>query len=125
MRHLKTYKIFEANVKLKSRADLNGKYGIVAGAANSDGRTPIFCGDVGVDPLGLLSKNFDVVKPNPTDAELGAFFTLEKIAYAKSLNGGSKRYKKCSKRYKKSSKRRCYARTRKGKRSKRRSAKKY
>ena len=110
---------------LKSRPELNGKYGIVTGAANSEGRTPVFCGDIGVDSLGLLSKNFDVVTATPTDAELRAFFSLEQIAYAKSLNGGSKRYKKSSKRYKKSSKRRCYARTRKGKRSKRRSAKKY
>jgi hypothetical protein len=109
---------------LKSRPDLNGTHGIVAGPV-ADGRTPVFCGDMTAKPLGLLSEKFDVVNPTPTDAELGAFFTPEQIAYAKSLNGGSKRYKKSSKRYKKSSKRRCYARTRKGKRSKRRSAKKY
>ena len=61
---------------LKSRPELNGKYGIVTGAANSEGRTPVFCGDIGVDSLGLLSKNFDVETANPTDAELRAFFYL-------------------------------------------------
>jgi hypothetical protein len=120
---------------LKSRLDLNGKHGIVTGPADSSsGRTPVFCGDmdITVKPLGLKSENFDVVNVTPTDADLEGFFTPEQIAYAKSLNGGSKRYKKGSKRYKKSSKlykkgskRRCYARTRKGKISKRRSAKKY
>ena len=109
---------------LKNRTDLNGKHGIVTGPADS-GRTPVFCGDMAVNPLGLKSENFDVVNATPIDADLEGFFTPEQIAYAKSLNGGSKRYKKSSKRYKKSSKRRCYARTRKGKRSKRRSAKKY
>jgi hypothetical protein len=110
---------------LQSRPELNGQHGIVTGAANSQGRTPVFCGDMDVKTLGLKSENFDVVNATPTDADLEGFFTPEQIAYAKSLNGGSKRYKKSSKRYKKCSKRRCYARTRKGKRSKRRSAKKY
>jgi hypothetical protein len=109
---------------LKTRPELNGTHGIVTGPADS-GRTPVFCGDMTAQPLGLLSKNFDVVNATPTDAELEVFFTPEQIAKSKSLNGGSKRYKKGSKLYKKGSKRRCYARTRKGKRSKRRSAKKY
>jgi hypothetical protein len=109
---------------LQSRPELNGTHGIVTGPV-AGGRTPVFCGDTTVKPLGLLSEKFDVVNATPTDADLEVFFTPEQIAYAKSLNGGSKRYKKSSKRYKKSSKRRCYARTRKGKRSKRRSAKKY
>jgi hypothetical protein len=112
---------------LQSRPDLNGEYGIVTGAANGNGRTPVFCGDVGGPPLALLREKFEVVDETPKDAALEEFFTPVQFAYAKSLllGGGSKRYKKCSKRYKKCSKHRCYARTRKGKRYKRRSAKKY
>jgi len=102
---------------LQSRPDLNGKYGIVTGAA-SNGRTPVFCGDVSVPPLALLREKFEVVNETPKDESLEEIFTPDQVAYAKSLGGGSKRYKKCSKR-------RCYARMRKGKRYKRRSAKKY
>ena len=104
---------------LQSRPDLNGQYGIVTGATNSDGRTPVYC-DVGKQPLGLLRDKFEVKEKTPNDAALEELFGPEQYSHIKSLllGGGSKRYKK-------SSKRRCYARTRKGKRSKRRSAKKY
>jgi hypothetical protein len=113
---------------LQSKPELNGQYGIVTGATSSStGRTPVFCGDFSGPPLALLREKFEVVAETPKDAALKEFFPKQ-YSHIKSLlllGGGSKRYKKCSKRYKKCSKRRCYARTRKGKRYKRRSAKKY
>ena len=104
---------------LQSRPDLNGQYGIVTGATNSNGRTPVCC-DLGKEPLGLLRDKFEVKEETPKDEALVELFSPEQYSHIKSLllGGGSKRYKKCSKR-------RCYARTRKGKRYKRRSAKKY
>ena len=113
-----------------SKEELNGKYGIVTNpnVVDSGGsiRTQVFLKGMKVvdstgspqRPLGLKRENFEVIELEPRPEVIKTILgSADVVDYVKSM-GGSKRYKKCSKR-------RCYARMRKGKRSKRRSAKKY
>lgn len=113
-----------------SNEELNGKYGIVTNPTVVDSRgsirTQVFLEGMKVvdstgspqRPLGLKKENFEVIELEPRPAVIKKILGSDEVVdYVKSM-GGSNRYKKCSKR-------RCYARTRKGKRSKRRSAKKY
>ena len=109
---------------LQSKPEFNGRFGIVVGNGTTSKeitRYPIFVSGTNIDavPLGLKSDNFEVVLDTVSPKLIDSIFGKDADKVMKKItSGGSKRYKKCSKR-------RCYARTRKGKRYKRRSAKKY
>jgi hypothetical protein len=108
---------------LQNKPELNGRFGIVVGNGTTSKeitRYPIFVSGTNIDavPLGLKSDNFEVVLDTVSPKLIDSIFGKDADKVKKITSGGSKRYKKCSKR-------RCYSRTRKGKRSKRRSAKKY
>ena len=124
---------------LMSNPDLNGQDGIVVGdsvvGSNGIERTPVSLKE---KDILLKRENFEFLDLTPSDDTVKELFGDAKKQYltlksklilflggdSKRYKKGSKLYKKYSKLYKKGSKRRCYARTRKGKRSKRRSAKK-
>lgn len=129
-----------------SKQELNEKYGIVIepSVVGSGGvmRTQVFLQgmDFTTKPLGLKKENFEVLElaPKPKvvmqllggdddddDAALYAHLQTLIAKVTRSSPGGQPGGSGSSKRYKKCSKRRCYAPTRKGKISKRRSAKKY
>jgi len=110
-----------------SNEQLNGKYGIVTNPTVVDStgsiRTQVFLeGMKCVDstgspqrPKGLKRENFEVIELEPRPEVIKRLLG-DAVDYVKSMGGSN--YKKCSKR-------RCYARTRKSNKSKRRSAKKY